>query len=300
MKRTKYLFKIMVLIMVLSMVLPPGLSISQTKAFAGTSEHFIDVKDTDWFYKDVMELTKRGLISRYSDSTFKPNVQIRVNEFTKILVSSIDDSIKSSPNAQWGEEYIAKAKELGIIQNGEFSDYNRYITRGEMARMIVRAEATTSAKSKGISLDIPENYKSYSYLITDYPTLSDDSKDIALKVFVSGIITCFPDGSFGFDKNVTRAEACTIIMRFLDKDRREIPELPVDFSNTLSVKEFTTQLLKVIGKEATMEYDFEKGYVRPSAEYPSYEKPILRRKAYARSRKTIKCKSMEVNFAICK
>ena len=38
----------------------------------GTTTHFIDVKKTDWFYKDVMELTRRGLISGYPDNTFKP------------------------------------------------------------------------------------------------------------------------------------------------------------------------------------------------------------------------------------
>ena len=276
-KKVKYLFKVMALIMILSMILPTGLSVSQTKVFASTPVYFTDVKETDWFYKDVMELIKRGLIAGYPDKTFRPNAQIRVNEFTKILVSTIDNNIKTSPNAHWAEGYINKAKELGIIKNGEFSDYNRYITRGEMARMIVLAGERV--KDKGLSLDVPENYKEYSYLITDYSTLDPDSKDIALKVFVSGIITGFPDGSFGFGKNATRAEACTILMRFLEKNQRKIPQLPIDLSNTLSVREFTTQLLKAIGKEATMEYAYEKGYVRSSAEYPSYEKPILRREA---------------------
>ena len=277
MKRTKYLFKVMTLIMILSMILPTGLSLSQTKVFASTPVYFTDVKETDWFYKDVMELTRRGLISGYSDNTFKPNAQIRVDEFTKILISAIDENIKPSQSNYWADSYINRAKELGIIQDGEFTNYTRYITRGEMARMI--ALAGESVKEKGISLDVPDNYKSYYYLITDYSTLDSNSKDIALKVFVSGIISGFSDGSFGFDKNATRAEASAIIMRFLDKERRRIPELPLDFSNTLSVEEFTTQLLKAMGKEATMEYAQKMGYVRPSAEYPSYDKPILRREA---------------------
>jgi len=94
-----------------------------------------------------------------------------------------------------------------------------------------------------------------------------------------GIITGSSDGSLQFDKNATRAEACAILMRFLEKDRRKIPELPVDFSDTLTVKEFTTRLLKALGKKADMDYALKMGYVRPSAEYPSYDKPILRRKA---------------------
>ena len=240
---------------------------------------FSDVRETDWFYPTVSKLVEKGYIGGYPDGTFKPQNNIRVSEFTKILISAIGYQVDVSKGGYWAEGYINKAKELGIIQDNEFDDYDRYITRGEMARMVVRAGTGTSAKGKGISLDIPENYKEYSYLITDYSTLDPDSKDIALKVFVSGIITGFPDGSFGFDKNATRAEACAILMRFLEKDQRKIPELPVDFNNTLTVKEFTTQLLKAMGKEATMEYAQKMGYVRPSAEYPSYEKPILRREA---------------------
>ena len=240
---------------------------------------FSDVRETDWFYPTVSKLVEKGYIGGYPDGTFKPQNNIRVSEFTKILISAIGYQVDVSKGGYWAEGYINKAKELGIIQDNEFDDYDRYITRGEMARMIVRAGTGTSAKGKGISLDVPDNYKSYSYLITDYSTLDPDSKDIALKVFVSGIITGFPDGSFGFDKNATRAEACAILMRFLEKDQRKIPELPVDFNNTLTVKEFTTQLLKALGKEATMEYAQKMGYVRPSAEYPSYEKPILRREA---------------------
>lgn len=240
---------------------------------------FSDVRETDWFYPTVSKLVEKGYIGGYPDGTFKPQNNIRVSEFTKILISAIGYQVDVSKGGYWAEGYINKAKELGIIKDGEFGDYDRYITRGEMARMVVRAGTGTSAKGKGISLDVPDNYKSYSYLITDYSTLDPDSKDIALKVFVSGIISGFSDGSFGFDKNATRAEACAILMRFLEKDQRKIPELPVDFNNTLTVKEFTTQLLKALGKEATMDYALKMGYVRPSAEYPSYDKPILRREA---------------------
>lgn len=62
-----------------------------------------------------------------------------VDEFVKILVSSIDENIVHSSNGYWAESYINRAKKLGIVQDGEFSDYTRYITCGEMARMIVLA-----------------------------------------------------------------------------------------------------------------------------------------------------------------
>lgn len=230
---TKYLFKAIALVVALSIILPVGLSIFQIEIFADTSVYFTDVSEKAWYYNDVMELTKRGLISGYSDRTFKPNAQIRVDEFITILVSAIGENIEPSQSSYWAEGYIRKAKELGIVQDGEFSDFTRYITRGEMARMIVRAGTGKNAEEKGLSLEIPQNYKEYYYLVTDYYSLSSEAQDIGLKIYTSGIISGFSDGSIGFDKNATRAEACAILMRFLEKDQRRIPQLPVDFSNTL-------------------------------------------------------------------
>lgn len=279
MKKFQCLSTIIALAVMFSLLLPSGFHLTLSKAVADDSIYFVDVKKTDWFYDNVMALTKKGLIGGYPDGTFRPNAKIKVDEFIKILISAIDDEIKPSQSGYWAQGYIDRAKELGIVREGEFSDFARNITRGEMARMIVRAGTGTAAVEKGIGLDVPDNYREYYYLVTDYYSLDPAAQDVALKIFTSGIMGGFSDGSLGFDKNATRAEASAILMRFLEKDQRKVPELPVDFSKTLSVKEFTTQLLKALGREATMDYAFERGYVRPSAEYPSYEKPILRREA---------------------
>ena len=193
---------------------------------AYAKQMFFDVKETDWFYNTVSKLVEKGHVAGYTDGTFKPHNNIRVSEFTKILVSALDYKISLVKGRYWAEGYINKAGELGIIKDGEFDDYERYITRGEMARMIVRAGMGTRAEEKGLSLDVPENYTEYASMITDYSDIEPDLQEIALKVFTSGIITGLPDGSLGFDKNATRAEASTIIIRFLEKDQRKVPELP--------------------------------------------------------------------------
>jgi len=192
---------------------------------------FFDVKETDWFYNTVSKLVEKGHVAGYTDGTFRPQNNITVSEFTKILVSALDYKISPVKGRYWAEGYINKAGETGIIKDGEFDDYERYITRGEMARMIVRAGMVASAEEKGISLDIPENYREYVSLITDYSDIEPDLQEIALKVFTSGIMTGLPDGSLGFDKNATRAEASTIIIRFLEKDQRKVPELPDEFNS---------------------------------------------------------------------
>ena len=226
-----------------------------------------------------MELTKRGFISGYPDQTFKPNDRIKVDEFIKILISALDGDIKPSTKGYWAENYIKRALDLKIIQEGDFLKYDLYITRGEMASIIVRV--SESLKNTDLHLKVPEDYEKYEILIIDLYGLNKREKDVVLKIFASGIITGFPDGSFGYDKLATRAEASAIMMRFLEKDRRTIPTLPeiVDFSNTLSVEEFTIEVLEAIGEKAKMDNAFDKGYIRYEAEYPTYQKPILRREA---------------------
>lgn len=202
-------------------------------------QQFSDVNVTDWFYPYVSGLAEKGHINGYTDGTFKPQNNIRVSEFTKILVVALGYETDAPKNGYWAEGYINKARELNIIKDGEFDNYDRYITRGEMARMIVRAAKSTN----NLSLDIPENYIDYSTSITDYSALDSSSQDIALKVFTSGIITGLPDGSFGFEKNATRAETCTILIRFLEKDQRKVP--------LLSDEELKNSMTKYNGQNET-------------------------------------------------
>lgn len=211
-----------IIMVFIASVLLISLPINVMAGEANFTQRFSDINMTEWFYSYVKTLVEKGYINGYTDGTFKPNNNITVSEFTKILVVALGYETDTPKGNYWAEGYLNKAKELGIIKDGEFENYDRYITRGEMARMIVRAGEINSR----LSLDIPDNYINYSTLITDYSTLDFSSQDIALKAFVSGIITGLPDGSFSFGKNATRAEASTILVRFLEKDQRKIPALP--------------------------------------------------------------------------
>lgn len=240
---------------------------------------FTDVQPGDWFYEDVMALAERNLMTGYPDRTFKPDASIRVDEFVKILLSALGESVEPSTSGYWAEEIIAAAVEHGIIHEGEFSTCTRKITRGEMARMILRA-AELGGNPKW-HLVVPDNYLDYALLLTDLDQLSHDEQDLALRIFTAGIITGTADNSFNYHAPASRAEAGVIMMRFLEPERRIIPDLPevVDMSSTLTVEEFVTQLLQTLGKTASMDAAFKQGYVRYEAEYPSFHKPILRREA---------------------
>ncbi|MGB3366785.1 MAG: S-layer homology domain-containing protein [Acidaminobacteraceae bacterium] len=94
--------------------------------------------ENHWSKESVIELIEKNVISGYPDGTFKPDAEITVAEFIKILM--INNQIPlGDKGLNWYDQYINPARDLGLIQGGEITDYNVSITRGEMARIISRS-----------------------------------------------------------------------------------------------------------------------------------------------------------------
>jgi len=51
-------------------------------AFAQSVVSFPDVKSTDWFYKDVMNMVEWGVIKGNDDGTFKPQANVNRAELS--------------------------------------------------------------------------------------------------------------------------------------------------------------------------------------------------------------------------
>jgi len=48
-----------------------------------------DVKSTDWFYSNVKEMIRLGMVDGYSNNTFKPENPVKADEFIKMLVIAL-------------------------------------------------------------------------------------------------------------------------------------------------------------------------------------------------------------------
>lgn len=177
-----------------------------------------------WAKELIALLYDKGIIGGYPDGTFRPNNSITRAEFTKIFVTSLHEDVGNSSEGHWATNYLNKAIEEGYVLEGEFDDLNKNITRGEMARMIVRA----------LDEDYPENINDYKEQIKDYNDIPKEYKDFVLKAYVKGIITGYPDGTFKYNQTATRAEASTMIVRLLEPEKREVPELNKEGDNKVS------------------------------------------------------------------
>lgn len=168
-----------------------------------------------WGKKAIEKLISIGSISGYPDGTFKPNNPMTVGEFTKVLITSLGSDPGNSNEGHWAMNYVREAENEGIIKTGEFDNYNANITRGEIARMVVRA----------LDESYPSNINEYAGQLTDYNQFPSDMKPYILKAYVKGIITGYPDSTFKHDGEATRAEASAMVIRLLNEEERKTPDL---------------------------------------------------------------------------
>lgn len=189
---------------------------------AGNAKVEISFKDLQehWSKAYVKALVDKKVVNGFPDGTFRPQSSVTVAEFTKIIVTSLGHQPNTVVGKKhWAQGYMDKALYEGLVMSTEkeFQAYDKPMTRGQVARMIYRA------------LSDPQEFHEityYQYMIKDFGLTHLDNRIEILNCFRKGIITGYSDGTFRDHLPVTRAEASTMVMRYLDENMRIEPVLP--------------------------------------------------------------------------
>lgn len=167
-----------------------------TTQAAVTAAAFTDTK-THWAKAEIDAAAAQGWIKGYNAASFKPDADITRVEFLKSLVAAMkykleDTDTPFEDDKGWFRAYIATGLKQSVIKIGEYKELtfepNRKITREEIARMTLRA---AGKDKEGVA---------FGYLAV--------AKQIK-------IMSGYPDGTLGGDKNATRAEAVVMITNTL-------------------------------------------------------------------------------------
>lgn len=178
-----------------------------------TNRNFSDVDKDHWASRDISSLVSKGLISGYSDGSFRPSGNITIKEFMSILSRQIAAKPKDAqpivgnvvvPVAPTSWGYIESKSILDRIPSSELSKFNyldldRPINREEVAFLMDKA------------LDLGIAYKGPSRPLNDI-ALSSYPSEIR-KLVDLGLISGYEDGSFKPKNNITRAEIAAIFNR---------------------------------------------------------------------------------------
>ena len=175
---------------------------------------FNDVEKNIWYEDTLGVVIAKGIIAGYPDGTFKGTNEMTVDQFIKAMVVALEGEQPLGTD-YWASQYIAKAKELGIIKENMFTDYTGVITRAKMALI---AENTMS------QLEGSYNYK-YTDLIqldiNDIQAVNNSGHATAIvHMYEQGILKGYPDGEYKPDSGLKRQEAITVILRVIDKRYR--------------------------------------------------------------------------------
>ncbi len=199
----KIISLILVLIMIISIFTTTNAEINLT-----------DVKSTDWFYSNVKEMIRLGMVDGYSNNTFKPENPVKADEFIKMLVIALGYDAKPSTSTYWADGFIQRAEELKICDTTFINDYRFDLTREQAVKIIANALSLKEMRP----LDL--YYEHVKPLIKDFYLIQDKYKEDIIDCYVWGIMQGDNKKLVNPQKSITRAEATTVILRMIDKKRR--------------------------------------------------------------------------------
>jgi len=179
----------------------------------GNLPKFTDLPESHWAYTHITRLTYEGAITGYPDGTFGPSRNITRAEFLAVVVGALLSRPEAPPAEQhWATNIMQAAEKNNLLEAGEFAQdtWGQAITRQEMAKIMARGAQFVRKEALETKTSV------YTSKITDFASIPERYLSYVAQVYSKGIVTGYPDGSFGGERQATRAEAATMVVRLID------------------------------------------------------------------------------------
>ena len=173
--------------------------------------YYTDI-ESSWAAEDINLLADMGIVTGNPDGTFRPDNQITRAEIVTILVRMYDlDSdnmmIFDDTKDHWANGYISIAAALGYVNGFDAQHFgpDEQLTREQMAVMVARIAELKEDTSGSNPLSF-----------SDKDGISSWALNAVTAVFQNGVISGYPDGTFRPTAEITRAEACHMIVNLMN------------------------------------------------------------------------------------
>lgn len=166
-----------------------------------------------WAETQITSLVEKGIVSGYTDGTFRPDNTITRAEFMTLsnrafaYKAQADISYTDVNISDWFYEEVAKAKAAGYISGYEDGTMkpNNQISRQEVAIIVAKI------KNLNVAADSATLAK-----FTDAASIPDWSRGAVSAIVKAGYVAGYPDGTFKPTNPITRAEAVIILFKAMD------------------------------------------------------------------------------------
>lgn len=163
-----------------------------------------------WAEDNISQWVDKGLITGYSDGSFKPNESITRAEFMALVNRAYGFAGQASVSfsdvnaSNWFYDDAAKAVAAGYMAgyNDGTLRPNNDISRQEVAVILSRLLKMPQVSN----MTVIQNF-------SDYSSIPAWSKEAVNSVVVDAYMGGYPDGSYGPANSITRAETVTVLAR---------------------------------------------------------------------------------------
>ena len=199
----------------LALVLVLGV-LSCTPALAADKTEFSDVPATHWAYDAVQECAADGIVTGFADGTFRPDENVTGVQFIAMLTRTFygdEVAAVTTPAGQpWYYPNMEVATDVGMLKYGSYLTLtvkDEAMNRYDMAFVLA---STLSANGKTAGRDERNNAMNS---IKDAKSIPENRAVQVYTAYHYGIITGMTDGTFSGTQSMTRAQACSVIMRMM-------------------------------------------------------------------------------------
>ena len=203
-----------------------------------TEGQFTDVPASEWYAQSVKDAYELGIMNGDSAVTFNPGGTLTVAEGITIasrIHATLNGKTIAPCDGEWYMQYVNYAAESGFLSEDMFDNYDRNITRAEIAVLL--------ADSCG---NLPEiNDVDF---VPDVKSGEDYSAKV-LKLYKAGILTGNDNfGTFAPDSNLLRSEICAMSVRIADGTKRVKKSFEVNTARTYSDAYSIIEVVNTIGR----------------------------------------------------
>ena len=201
---------------------------------------FPDVPEGIWYETELGKIMQaqaqmgvNNIIGGYPDGTFQPQREVTRGEFLKMIFEAAQSSgnqialtvNEAQRNAHWAGKYYTMAEADNVLiadpyASGSgvqvmfpctYDELNEPMTRYEMA-VVLNNVCRNIAMQKTVNIDAPETH------ISDYAQIPAQYVTAVEQMYGKGLLTGDENAFFLGDETLTRAQAATVLYRFLFLD----------------------------------------------------------------------------------
>lgn len=194
-----------------------------------------------WAQAGIEKWVSSGLAKGYPDGTFKPDSNVTRAEFVTLLnrafskqSSGANCSFADVKSADWYYADVCAAAQSGYVKGYEDNTFKpgRAISRMEAGAIVSRM------------LNLPAGDENALGIFSDAAAISDWARGSVAAMVGKNLLSGYPDGSFGPDKSITRAESIAVLDRALGYAAKAVPVTGVKLNvSTLTLRVGATSQL---------------------------------------------------------